>query len=227
MGDQVTENLREMILTGELPAGAQITHDQVAEMLQVSTMPVREALLKLTHEGLIEGGVKARSFQVGVMTIDDVRDIYWFRSQLTGELAARAATRLDGEQIERLKAAHQDWLAAAQASNMVRPEDANDDFHRIINEAAGAPKLLHFLRHTLRLIPNHYYAMLPGQIQAGTQAHLNILNAVVARDAVAARAAAEEHVLYSAEQVIKNFDEKGYWTGGGESQATASRARTP
>lgn len=212
MSDQVTASLREMILTGEMMPGQQITHEQIADALDVSTMPVREALLRLTHEGLIESGAKARSYQVSVTTRTDVEDIYWIHAMLSGQLTARAALRLTDEQVDRLAKAHKDWVAATKTGDEEAMSVANDAFHRIINLGADSPKLIQFLRHTLHLIPTRYYGMVPDQISKSTKAHAEILKAIQRRDSEAARAAAERHVLESGKELIKNFDEKGFWT---------------
>jgi len=211
MSDQVTASLREMILTGEMLPGQQVTHEQIADALDVSTMPVREALLRLTHEGLIEGGAKSRSFQVSVTTRTDVEDIYWIHAMLSGQLTARAALRLTDEQVDQLANAHKDWVAATKTGSESALSVANDAFHRIINLGADSPKLIQFLRHTLHLIPTRYYAIIPDQISKSTKAHGEILKAIQRRDSEAARAAAERHVLESGKELIKNFDDKGFW----------------
>ena len=221
VSDQVTEIIRDMIWTGELPAGEQITLEHIAEALDVSTMPVREALLRLTHEGLIENGARARSFQVSVTTADDVRDIYWLHSQLLGELTARAALRLDDEQISALKQAHEQWLAAAEASDADALWSADHHFHWIINLAANAPKLVRSLEIALRLIPHHYFRVPPHQAASTTKAHAKILKAIVAHDAEAARKAAQQHVLDLGNELIKNLDDNGYWVPPGEGGPSA------
>jgi DNA-binding GntR family transcriptional regulator len=219
VSDQVTESVREMVLMGQLAPGQQVTHDLIASELNVSTMPVREALLRLKYEGLIESGSKARSFQVSLTTRDDVKDIYWLHSKLSGELTARAASRLSGDGIAQLRAAYQLWCQAADANDPHGLQVANDQFHRIVNLGTGSPKLSRSLLHTLRLIPHHYYAMVPAQVSSSTRAHLDILNAIIARDPEAARKAAEAHVLDSGQELIKNFDDNGYWTLPGPSPA--------
>ncbi|HEY7174354.1 MAG TPA: GntR family transcriptional regulator, partial [Micromonosporaceae bacterium] len=67
MSDQVTESLRSMILVGDLRSGDQVTQEKLAEDLGVSTMPVREALLRLSHEGFVQGG-RGRSFRIAPTT---------------------------------------------------------------------------------------------------------------------------------------------------------------
>jgi DNA-binding GntR family transcriptional regulator len=211
MSDQVTETLREMILIGELLPGQQITHDQIADSLQVSTMPVREALLRLTHEGLIEEGAKSRSFRISVTTRKDVNDIFWMNSRLVGELTTRAAMLLSDAKLEELKAAHNEWLAAAKANDSAGLEFTNYTFHKIINLGADSPKLLRFMMSTHRFIPHQFYSILPEQVADVTAAHLRILNAIVARDPEAARSAAEDHVRARGVEQTKYFDDRGFW----------------
>jgi DNA-binding GntR family transcriptional regulator len=223
VSDQVTEIIRDMIWMGELPAGEPITHEQIAEALDVSTMPVRDALLRLSHEGLIETGAKGRSFQVSVTTADDVRDIYWLHSQLVGELTARAALSLDDEQVSALKQAHEQWLAAAEASDADALERADYSFHWIINLGANSPKLGRALQNALGLIPHQYYRVPPHQVASTTKAHAKILKAIVAHDPEAARKAAQQHILDLGNELIKNFDDNGYWVAPGEGAASAGR----
>jgi DNA-binding GntR family transcriptional regulator len=186
-------------------------------------MPVREALLRLIHEGLIESGAKARSFRVSVTTGDDVRDIYWLHSQIVGELTARAALSLDEEQISALKEAHEQWLAAAEASDADALERADYRFHWIINLGANSPKLVRSLQSALRLFPHQYYGIVPQQVASMTKAHAKILKAIFAHDAEAARKAAQQHILDLGNELIKNFDDNGYWVPPGEGALSAAR----
>ena len=94
MADQTTALLRSMILCGEIKPGERVTQDQLSTMLGVSTMPVREGLLRLAVEGIIEA-LANRSFTVVSMSQDDIRDMYWHQGALTGELHRRACRAAD------------------------------------------------------------------------------------------------------------------------------------
>ena len=159
MSDQVTESLRSMILVGDLRSGDQVTQEKLAEDLGVSTMPVREALLRLAHEGFVQGG-RGRSFRIAPTTREDIQDIYWVHATLAGELTARACERISAEDLDQLTQVHQRWLAAVSAGNVSALERENFEFHRLLNKAAQSPKLLMLLRNTLRLIPEHFYSLL-------------------------------------------------------------------
>jgi DNA-binding GntR family transcriptional regulator len=211
VSDQVTDTIRRMILMGELHPGDQVTQDHLASELGVSTMPVREALLQLSHEGFIEGE-RGRSFRVARTTREDITDIYWMHSTLAGELAARAATRLDHAGLKTLADINAQWQHAAESHDEARMEEANFAFHRIINKAADAPKLLRVMEDTLRMIPEGFYAMLPNYGEAATTHHAAILRALKVRNQEEARREASRHVQESGAMLIEFFDEKGFWT---------------
>lgn len=211
ISDQVTDTVRRMILMGELHSGDQVTQDQLAGELGVSTMPVREALLQLSHEGFIAGG-RGRSFRVARTTREDIADIYWMHATLAGELTARAAPRLDEADVAALIDINAQWVTAAETHDEAALATTNFDFHRVINRAADAPKLLRVMRNTLRMIPEHFYAMLPAWADASTTHHDAILRALKARKPERARKEATRHVEESGAMLIEFFDEKGYWT---------------
>jgi DNA-binding GntR family transcriptional regulator len=211
ISDQVTDTVRRMILMGELHPGEQVTQDHLAGELGVSTMPVREALLQLSHEGFIAGG-RGRSFRIARTTREDIADVYWIHATLAGELTARAAERLDKDALAELTEINKQWKQAVEQRDEAGLETTNFEFHRIINRAADAPKLLRVMRNTLRMIPEHFYAMLPAWAEASTSHHNAILRALKAGSPERARKEASRHVEESGAMLIEFFDENGYWT---------------
>ena len=105
MADPQTKNhtrraqseLRELILSGDLPAGTRLYEMAIASALDVSRTPAREAMSRLVEEGLLErhrsGGFRVRSFSV-----NDVRDAIELRGALEGIAARLAAERRLGEE---------------------------------------------------------------------------------------------------------------------------------
>ncbi|HLI16259.1 MAG TPA: GntR family transcriptional regulator [Acidimicrobiales bacterium] len=210
ISEEVADTLRDMILTGELRPGQQVTQEELANRLGLSTMPVREAFLRLSHEGFIEGR-RARSFRVARTTRGDVADIYWAHATLAGELARRACFRAD-DLLPELLDLDAAWTRAAARGDSERLEELNFAFHRAINRAADAPKLLLLLRQTLRFIPQRFYSLLPGWAEVSGAGHRRILDALRAGDADSAGEAAERHVLEAGELLAAYFDDTGFWT---------------
>src|ERR1700720_3231260 len=127
MTDQVSEKLRSMILSRQLAPGTRVTQAQLAEMLGVSTMPIREALLRLGAEGLINSSA-SRSFEIATVTDRGIRDVYWVHGVLAGELAARAWDVKSDALISTLRQEHANYNAAHKAGDHDGLTDANRRF---------------------------------------------------------------------------------------------------
>src|SRR6202035_4757096 len=95
------------ILSQELQPGQRIKQAELASMMGVSTMPVREALLRLVSEGMVIADSN-RSFTVATTTTPQgIRDVYWVHASLAGELAARAWAKRTDELIANLTTQHE------------------------------------------------------------------------------------------------------------------------
>jgi DNA-binding GntR family transcriptional regulator len=210
LAEQVADELRRMILVGELRAGERLTQERVAGLVGVSTMPVREALLKLVAEGLVETEPN-RSFMVGRTRVEDIRDVYAMHAHLAGELTARACRNADGAFLEVLRSSEAAYTTAMRSSSPVEMEAANWTFHRAINIAADAPKVAWLLRMTMRFIPKGFYGLFPEWGPVSEPGHRRIVESIEAHDPDMARDAAEAHVHEAGELVISHFSASGFW----------------
>lgn len=210
LAEQVAGELRRMILVGELSPGTRLTHEFVAKLVNVSTMPVREALLKLVAEGLVETAPN-RSFVVGSIRVQDIRDIYAMHAHFAGELTARACANVDHALVDTLEETQSRYDEAMSRGSAGAMEEANWTFHRAINLAADAPKLAWFLRMTTRFIPNDFYSAFDQWGSISRDGHRRIIDSIAAGDVDAARAAGAGHVEEAGELVIAHFSSNGYW----------------
>lgn len=135
-------HIRNAILEGELPPGAQLREEQLAESSGVSRTPVREALRRLETEHFVRRTESQRTF-VTDWSIDEIEEAFVLRGMLEGHAASRAAQRIGEVELERLAGHNCGIKAAADA----RPIDAaaflehNREFHAIILSAAGSDRL--------------------------------------------------------------------------------------
>jgi DNA-binding GntR family transcriptional regulator len=140
--DRAYAQIRSMILSGELPAGAQLGEIQLAESCGVSRTPIRDALRRLEAEAFVRRTESQRSF-VADWSLDDVEDAFELRGMLEAHAAERAATRLQPAELEALR----QWNERLDQAISVRHPDiaafleANRQFHAIITEAAASPRL--------------------------------------------------------------------------------------
>ena len=207
---QVADIMRDMILVGELRPGQSVRHEEMSARLGVSTMPVREALLRLSHEGFIEAP-QNRSFRVVATTRDDIKDVYWAHAMLTGELAARACVN-DGRRVaDELDAINDRWAGLPAKAAPEQYEGLNWELHRSINLAARSPKLILLLRHTIRFIPERFYTLLPEWHEHSMTGHHEIAIALRTEDPEKVRAAAADHVRDAGSLLIGYFTKTGYW----------------
>lgn len=199
-----------MILTGEIAPETPVTQNEIARLLGVSTMPAREALLRLGAEGFLIASPN-RSFTVRRITEQDIRDIYWMHAMLAGELTRRACLRCDEPLMEELRECEAQFLEAWNRGSAEAMDTANWRFHRTINKAAEAPKLWMLLNATLRFIPTQFYVLVPAWTEESKRGHAEILQAFEQHDAEAARLAAETHVRAAGELLISSFWRSDAW----------------
>jgi DNA-binding GntR family transcriptional regulator len=210
LSDQVAQNLREMILVGELLPDRNITQDELALQLGVSTTPVREALLRLVAEGFVRASPN-RAFTVVRSTSADVLDVYWMHQMLSSELARRACSRMDRETLAEIRRHADQGQHAVRIGDRVGQEKANWSFHRTINIAADAPRLQLALATALKFIPRGFHESLPSWAERSVEDHEQIVGALMAGDAEAAADATAAHVHAAAQAVLSFLADSGYW----------------
>lgn len=195
---------------GDLEPARKYTQGELSDTIGVSTMPVREALLRLSHEGLVKSS-PSRSYEVVRMSRSDVEDVYWLYASLAGELTARACSRASLALLDDLTAINEELLALGRVPSE-KFQLANWKFHRALNKAADAPRLVHALSRTVRLIPEHLFIALGPWVEIHRQDHETILEAVRTRDAEAGRLAGADHARRVGQLVLTHFsDAKGTW----------------
>ncbi len=100
--DQIAVELRERVLSGALREGDFLRPDWISEELGVSPTPVREALQALRADDMVQA-LPRRGFVVSPLRRADLADLFTVEAELTGELAARAATRATSADLDVLR----------------------------------------------------------------------------------------------------------------------------
>jgi len=169
MADAVTEQLRRLILSRQLQPAQRITQADLAEMMGVSTMPVREALLRLVGEGMVMADSN-RSFTVALTTTPTgIRDMYWMHAVMAGELAARAWDARDAQLLTTLNRHHEAYLKALDTGAPGREATLFNEnwlFHSAIHDKADSPAIAVTVRKTVRYFPE-FSLDIPGWYEVG------------------------------------------------------------
>lgn len=210
--DAVVDRLDKAILTGELPLGARLSEQSLAEGLGVSRGPLREALRRLEGRHLIVRvhnlGARVTSFSK-----EDISQLLVIREALEGVAARCAAEKMTDEEIADLAA-----LTPTGPDRSRKLEDSaqyhqslDHDFHyRIIRGSRNSRLMDILLKDTFYLLRIYRYRFkLVDATNRAPQAsaeHEAILQAISTRDPEAAEAAMRRHLRNANAHIIKNFD---------------------
>lgn len=157
-GEQVALYIRALVFEGELRPGARIPQDELASVLGVSRLPVREAIIALEREGIVTTAPHRGAF-INPITRDTIRDQYELYGLGFG-LAVRRATERGGDSfVDELAAINKKLLAADDPDEF---SALNDDFFGLIVETAGSPRVQAALRVLSGLVPGNYFVQIPG-----------------------------------------------------------------
>ncbi|MFD3686330.1 GntR family transcriptional regulator [Nocardiopsis sp. NPDC058631] len=208
--ERVTSQLRQAIVAGDFAPRQRLVETDLIEMFDASRGAVRAALATLTVEGLVER-VRNRGARVRAVDLDEALEIVEVRAALESLCAARAAERIDDAGVERLRAIGEVMREAVDAGEGEAYAQANRDLHQAVMDISGAkvaPDVVMRLRaqnvrYRIRL------AMQPHRPATSLPEHLEIVEAVCAREPERAANAMRTH-LNSVYQATRDyFAERG------------------
>ena len=212
LGDSVANILRSAILDGSLHPGEPLHENVLTRQLSVSRSPIREALLQLEQERLIDSRPN-KSAVVRKPSPEEIRQVYTIRSALEGIAARWAAEKATPALAVELRRRADDLNNATIASEAgVGPTIFGQaiDFHAAIAEAAGSAelqRLLESLRNQIRHVMVVGLASLTsrraGEIHAE---HLALIDAIAERDGDRAERLASAHVRGARDRLVAQAD---------------------
>ena len=207
--DAAAEEIRRRVFAAELPPGSKIDQESLARELGISRVPVREALITLHDEGIIENIARRGAF-VAPLSREDVHDHYHLIGVVSGLAAERAATNITAAELE-------DLIAIAdrmeRAVSVEDEERLNVEFHRLINRASRSRRLLSVLGMLVNAIPGTFYESHSDWSEQAHQDHRDTIDALIARDGQRARLAVEEHFVAAADRAVAYLEARNFWVG--------------
>ena len=210
--DAVVDRLDKAILTGELPFGARLSEQSLAEGLGVSRGPLREALRRLEGRHLI---VRVHNLGARVATFskEDILQLLVIREALEGVAARCAAEKMAEEEIAKLAVLVTTGPNGPSKQESVAQyhQSLDHDFHyRIIQGSRNSRLIDILLKDTFYLLRIYRYRFklvdTPSRAPQATAEHRAILDAISARDPEAAETAMRHHLRNANAYVLLNFD---------------------
>jgi len=195
--------LHEAIVTGILEPGERLPIEELAGPLQMSPMPVREALRRLHAAGLVEN-VPHRGARVTELSIEDLREVYEARLELEPLAVRHAAERFTDEDASTAAAALMRHVRAYRRGDVNETFTAHTDFHFAFYRASGSRWLLRLItplwessqRYRLSLPPRYRRAL-----EERRSEHERILQACVERSPDDAARELHNHLVVTANRV--------------------------
>ena len=207
--DTVANRLRAEILRGDLKVDQVLRQDKIASRLGTSTIPVREALFQLNAEGLVEF-IPNRGAFVSRLSAEELREIYDLRLSLESLALSKAMPRLTDDHIEQAEAILEQMDLER---DIIKWGELNWNFHRVLLEPAGMPRLIGMLRNLhlnlIRFLLQNVSA--PEEIELRSEhrlEHAQILDACRARDAEIGEILLRRHLTMTSNLLLRISSEE-------------------
>ena len=142
-GGRAYDVIRSAIMDGAFPPGHRLKEEELTQLCGLSRTPVREALRRLASEGVVTVTPNAGA-QVSTVTAGELKEIYELRAMVEGYAAGEAARKITPAAIAELRVLATRMEQATQMDSDQGDDflPSNAEFHRIIMDAAGSPRLL-------------------------------------------------------------------------------------
>ncbi|MGA8441125.1 MAG: GntR family transcriptional regulator [Candidatus Sulfotelmatobacter sp.] len=206
----VADKLRDQIIRGEIPEGAQLRQDAIATQYHVSRIPVREALRQLDAEGLI-AIVPNRGAVVPALSPADIEELFSIRALLEPEVLKRSIPHLTEEDFSEADAVLRKYVKELRRDDHVSAWGRlNWQFHSILYSRANQPRFMAIIRNVnnsgerytrLQLYLTH-------GMQRANEEHHEILELCRQRDLAPACKLLRQHIEYAGESLKEALRQK-------------------
>jgi DNA-binding GntR family transcriptional regulator len=200
LAEKAFEVQHRAIITGQLPPGARLPIEELAEILHMSPMPIREAVRRLDAAGLADN-IPHRGARVTELSVGDLAEVYEIRLSLEPLAVRRAAERFTAadEETARRRMAE---LDAMSDDNSSATSEAHQAFHFALYGAAGSAWLLRMIRPVWETSERYCMALPESrQMKPRTAEHEAIVDACAAGDGERAADTMRDHLATTANNV--------------------------
>ena len=204
--DYVAEFLREGILAGRFARGARLKQAEIAQQLDISITPVREAFRMLEAEGYIHN-ITHRGVVVAPFDAAATREIIELRVVLESRLVLAAMRSMSREDHLRLAELERDFEQAIAKGDRPAVRAMNYRFHSYLYSLAQQPQTVHFMQVLWAKYPFDLINMIGGRVGRAAQEHGDILKAIAAGDEPAALTAVREHIEAGWRELQKDLEQ--------------------
>lgn len=204
VADDAYTQLRTAIQDGSLQPGTRLVERRIAAQFHISHIPVREALARLSDDGLVEraAGRGARVASLGRRELEEISSVRVVLEQL---VAVRAQTHAPPGTEDQLRSVAAAMAAAAVKGDRDRVADLDREFHERLWTATDHQTLIQLVEglrgRIAAFLRRATYLLEQGQLEAHTASHVELIDAIFSGDPERARAKMAEHIQIAAARV--------------------------
>jgi len=202
LAERAFATLHEAIVTGALAPGERLPIEDLAEVLDMSPMPIREALRLLDSVGLVEN-IPHRGARVTELSIEDLREVYEARLALEPLAVRHAAENFTDEDAQRAADRLADHVRASKQRTLGPIWTTHTAFHFALYEAAKSRWMLRLIHPLLESSERYRFAMLPVRLNLDKRRleHERILQACIDHDPDRASIELHNHLARTANTI--------------------------
>lgn len=196
--EATADQIREAIVSGELPLGSKLSEQRLADIFGVSRSPVRDALAALQTEGLVNISAKRGSF-VFTPDLKDVDDLCEYRAVLEAAALRMAIARNPEALVSGLSKSVAEMQAALEKHDVRRYTRGDLQFHKAIIETCGNRSVAQAYERTISpvmALRTHLFTIMNATLDRSMEEHAGLVGACRAGDADEAVRLLEEHVSH-------------------------------
>lgn len=205
--EHIFEHLKQAITRGDIPPGSRIVERRIAETMEVSRTPVREAIHRLERDGLVTKQFPG-GFVVTGLTPEEIEECFGIRAVLEGYAARLATVRHTPEQLKPLTAKIDLFEKHLKRDDLEPLTKINTELHDTIYELSGSPRLIKMINDLKDQIVRFRRIILKDKelALASHRDHRDMLNMMLKRNEKEVELLVREHILRGQTAVMRRYD---------------------
>jgi DNA-binding GntR family transcriptional regulator len=200
LADEIYAVLKEKILNHDISPGEKINIDRLGRDLEVSNIPIRESLSRLSAEGLVET-IPFKGMFVAKLSLRELEEIFEIRMELERLALRKAASRIPSERLEALEQDMRNRKGSEIADSDERIRfisEMNEELHGLILKHCGNVSLESLIRSYIEKVQRYLSlsrkSLDQSLVQEEWEEHMSIVRSLASRDVAAADQALKQHL---------------------------------
>lgn len=200
------EEIKQRILDMTYKMRQPLTEEMLAQEINLSRTPIRQALQRLESEGFVEI-IPYHGCRVCELTIDDIHEIYAIRSELEGLCAFQTAERINQPNMDKLMQYWEDSVLLWDEGKLDDSVKIGAHIHDLCIQIGGGRRIRQILANLGEQIKrlDILSSRLPGRLKQSNEEHKQIVDALAERDGVRAQQLMREHILGTQKDMINGI----------------------